>query len=407
MSISQADTLIDDMIANRVFHVVLTGGECMSNYGVLTHFMRRLSSSGISFSMNSNLTLATQEHMDELAGLGLPHLLTTLNSHDPYVNDQMASTRGAFAKIVRGIRFAIRSGIRVSVNMITTQLNKTQVYNTGVFLAGLGVTNLFTTRMVPCTSAGPDLERELQLNPDEQKRFVLDEAIRVKADTGINIGSLIQYPVCFLQDVVKYRDFVGRGCPAGRKMLCVHANGDTEACFHENCGYGNVFRDGIKTCWEQARMWRDNRLLPSICQTCAWLKWCEGGCRVYTNTLDGMDLLAQNNQTLPSPSIIEQDFLPLTDRTTFLSPERLRWREEVGFWLVSVRGAAVYEVSDEVARFLRTRQFDRRPFSLTEFPGSREELRRLIELWIVETTNQSTTEPVSTRSARVTNVKAD
>ena len=63
MSIEQADSLIDQIIENKVFHIILTGGECLTNYTVLTHFMRRLGDAEISFSMNSNLRIANQEKM--------------------------------------------------------------------------------------------------------------------------------------------------------------------------------------------------------------------------------------------------------------------------------------------------------------------------------------------------------
>jgi len=399
MSIEQADSLIDQIIENKVFHIILTGGECLTNYTVLTHFMRRLGDAEISFSMNSNLRIANQEKMDELAELGLPHLLTSLNSYMPEVNDKMVSREGAFEQIVNGIRCAVQAGIRVSTNMITTQLNKTHVFNTGLFLKDIGVTNFFTTRMVPCTSAGSELEKELQIHPGEEKTLILDEAIRVKEKSGINIGSLIQYPVCFLKDVVKYRDYVGRGCPAGRKMLCVNANGNAQACSHESRGYGNVFTDGVKKCWENMQMWRNDNLLPEICLECEWIMLCEGACRVYTKELNGMDLLATNNIELPSPDILDNDLGPLIRKKIFHVPRRLRWRKEDGFTLVSVRGASVYEVHDKIAIFLKERQATGESFGLNGFPGNEKELVRLVELWIVETSDAVVSEPVSTRAA--------
>ncbi len=400
MSRETADRVIDEIIANRVFHVVLTGGECLTNYGVLTHFMKRLHKNNVSFSMNSNLLLATQEKMDELASLGLPHILTSLNSYIPEVNDKMVSREGAFDKVNRGIAYAVQAGIRVSVNMITTQLNKNHVYDTGLLLADLGVTNMFTTRMVPCTIADPELDRELQLSPGEQKTLILDEAIRVKESTGINIGSLIQYPVCFLGDVEKYRDYVGRGCPAGRKMLCLNADGTTQACLHESRGYGNIFRDGLKKCWENMKMWRDDSLLPVQCMGCDWIELCEGACRVYTNNLNELDFLATDNKNLPSPDILDNGYAELLMEKVFYVPKRLRWRKEDGFYLVSVRGASVYDVKDEIAHFLQLCQKECTSFGISEFPGSEEELSSLIKYWIVETTDKSTLEPVSTGLAR-------
>ncbi|MCK5236765.1 MAG: radical SAM protein, partial [Deltaproteobacteria bacterium] len=387
MSIEQADNLIEQIIENKIFHVVLTGGECMTNYKVLTHFMRELSAVNVSFSMNSNLMLATPEKMSELAELGLPHTLTSLNSYVPEINDKMVSQEGAFEKIVAGIKCAVDAGIRVSVNMIITQLNKTHVYKTGLLLAELGVTNMFTTRMVPSTSAGPELSKELQVSPDEEKKLILDEAIRVRDETGINIGSLIQYPVCFLKDVAKYRDYVGRGCPAGKKMLCINADGVTEACSHDHKDYGNVFTDGVKKCWENMMEWRDDSLIPPICLKCSWLKYCEGACRLYTKTPNGMDLLAEDPRSLPDTSMLESDYTEMVTEKEFIAPERLRWRKEDDFTLVNIRGARVFELDDKIADFLIKCQETSKIFTSDDFPGSKNELGRLLELWIVETTD--------------------
>ncbi|MEF2232215.1 MAG: radical SAM protein [Pseudodesulfovibrio sp.] len=401
IDIAAADRLIDDVIENGVFQVILTGGECLLNGRVLEHFMRRLSENGVAFTMNSNLLSATPEKMRRFADYGLPHVLTSLNCCRPEINDMMVSRRNAFGRIVAGIEATVAAGIRVSSNMIVTQRNKDHVYETGSFLHGLGVTNFFTTRMVPSHCADAEMEKELQLTPEEQKRLILDESVRVKEDTGINIGSLIQYPVCFLQDVFKYRDYVGRGCQAGKKLLTINANGDTHACVHESRKYGNALTDGIRACWENMQMWRDDSLLPVVCRECAWLPKCEGGCRTYTRNLADMDLLAPGPEGLPSPEALDSEFLDLVPEKTFLAPGRLRWRAEDGFYLVSVRGASVHTVDLEVARFLMQRQREATPFTLEDFPGSAAALASMLEKWIVETTDGSTREPVSGHITRV------
>jgi radical SAM protein with 4Fe4S-binding SPASM domain len=399
LSIEMADAIIDDILKNEVFHVILTGGECMLNWDVLTHMMRRLKKTNTSYTMNSNLLRATPDKMEQLAELGLPHTLTSLNCHDPSINDMMVSRTGAFDKITQGIRAAANAGIRVSVNMIVTQRNKQHVYATGKLIHELGATNFFTTRMVPSESDHTEIENELQLSPAEQKLLILDESIRVKQDTGINIGSLIQYPVCFLEDVVKYKDYVGRGCSAGRKLLTVNANGETHACVHEMRSYGNVFKDGLANCWGSMNFWRNDSLIPSMCMECPWLQKCEGGCRVYTHQLNEMDMLASPKSALPSPDIFDKEFAPLLNTHRLVAPTRLRWRQENGFTLVSVRGALVHAVSDELASFLKARQSSGESFSVSDYAGPAEDLAMCLANWIIETEGGDTTEPVSTSIA--------
>jgi hypothetical protein len=97
-----------------------------------------------------------------------------------------------------------------------------------------------------------------------------------------------------------------------------------------------------------------------------------------------MDLLAKDNRDLPSPEVLDKDFLAVVTKASFIAPKRLRWREEDGFWLVSVRGATVYDIDIPVASFLRKQQALGTPFDLKSFPGRREELARLVRSWIVE-----------------------
>ena len=42
---------------------------------------------------------------------------------------------------------------------------------------------------------------------DEEAKSGLDQALEVKKETGIMLGTLVNFPVCFLGDLEKYQDF--------------------------------------------------------------------------------------------------------------------------------------------------------------------------------------------------------
>jgi radical SAM protein with 4Fe4S-binding SPASM domain len=382
MSRERLDVILDDIIANKVFNVVLTGGEPFLNFEVLLHGVRRLTQAGILVSCNSNLTLATPERLQALKEAGLPHILTSLASHDPEVNDLIFSAPGAFVKIVRAIRWAVAAGIRVSVNTVVSRHSRDHVYKTGLLAAGLGAANLFLTRVVPSTSCGPEMAREFVLAPEEYLP-ALDDALRLKAETDLNIGSLIQYPVCFLRDVEKYADFLGRGCPAGKKMICLNADGRAHACFHEREDYGNVFDIGLAGVWRNLAAWRDGRLVPPKCRACAWLRWCEGGCRVYAPSLEAEDYMCRDPQGLPRPVEDYEKSLPLVRDGCFQVRPGLRFREESGFWLTHLVGAWIARISPVVAGFLKDREASQAPFTPAEFPEGPESLADLVTKKIV------------------------
>jgi len=202
---------------------------------------------------------------------------------------------------------------------------------------------LFLTRVVPSMACGEDLSHEFVLNPEEYIP-ALDDAIRVKQETRITIGSLIQYPVCFLKDVEKYSDFLGRGCTAGKKMVCINANGETHACLHENKSYGNVLEIGLSGVWENMKMWRDNSLVPEDCKECKWLRWCEGGCRVYAASLNSPDFMCKGStESMPDPIEDYVKSMPLVVGGTFKVCKGLRYRQEEGFLAISSCWGMDYE----------------------------------------------------------------
>ena len=202
--------------------------------------------------------------------------------------------------------------------------------------------------------------------------------------TGINIGSLIQYPVCFLQDVEKYRFYIGRGCRAGRELLTINADGKTQACVHEKVGYGNILKDGLKECWKNMRMWRNGSLIPPTCSKCEWLPDCEGACRVYTDDLKSMDSLACDPSLLPSRANYLSSLVEIASQTELFVPGRVRWRQEDGFQLVNVRGATTYAISNSIADYLKKHQTKQTSFTAEDFPGSVEDVADLMEKWVVE-----------------------
>ncbi len=388
MSKDTLDKIIDQLIENNVFNVVLTGGEPFLNFDCLLHGVKRLTENNILVSCNSNLTVATRDKLQQLKDAGLPHILTSLSSYDPEMNDKIFDKKGAYVKVIQNIRHAVDIGIKISVNTVISKHSQNHVYKTGLLVAALGASNLFLTRVVPSTSCGSDAAKEFVLAPNDYIP-ALDDAIRVKEETGITIGSLIQYPVCFLKDVEKYADFVGRGCTAGKKMVCIGANGDTHACLHEEKSYGNVLDIGLKAVWDNMHMWRDNSLVPADCKECDWLEWCEGGCRVYARGLDQPDFMCQGSENLPKPiKDYEKSMHLITDDSSFYVRPGLRFRKEDRFYLAHIVGAWIVKISEPVALFLKEMSQSGKNFKVDDFVSDKEILADLLTKNIVQKVSQ-------------------
>ena len=188
----KVDFLIDEFVKNKVFHVILSGGEPLAKFDILCYALEKLVENNISTSLNSNLMLATPEKMKKLKQIGLDHVLTSWFSYFPTETDNITQYKGSFGKIVEGIKVTVKSGIRVSANTIVTQLNHNTIYDSGKFLHSLGVTQFFAHRVIPPAYDRKDEKKQHRARVEIAKSS-LDELLRLKKEFGMNVGTLINF----------------------------------------------------------------------------------------------------------------------------------------------------------------------------------------------------------------------
>ena len=386
----QMDRLVEMVVSDGVFHVVLTGGEPLLNFGVLEYSLMKLHKAGCSTSVNSNLILATSEKINRLRAAGMDHVLTSLNSHIPEVNDYMSNKKGSFDKTLEGIRTAVNAGVRVSVNMIISEHNRNQVYETARLCSELGAQRIFGTRLVPSENVGRPGSTEFSLQKDGALRAIND-LIEAHNDFGIGIGSLISYPLCLLGDLEKYEAFVGRGCPAQRgNRMVINPDGEAHACTHESMSYGNVFDIGIRGVFGKMRKWHDGSFIYKECVGCAYEKVCGSGCRSaaysYFGKMNEKDPLFEGRNNITRhyrADIKERVIKAIDDNDNFIVPEEIRFRKEDGFCVINVRWANALNIGSKLADFLIEKQRASKAFSVKDMVGE-EGRRKLINLVIKE-----------------------
>ena len=359
MNLETMERLVNSLAEAGVFHVILSGGEPFTNFGVLLHGLRLLREKNISFSCNSNLILATEERMQRLADAGLDHILTSLNSCRPDVNDAMVNGRNTLDKIGEGIGLARTQGIRVSANMIVARANRDHVHETGRLAAELGCQKLFATRTVP-----PERTQNLRQSSfhmeGEETLAMLEQLLRVKQDFGLMIGTLVSYPLCLLGDLERFGDLVGRGCPAqSGHAMNISVTGDCTPCVHQSHGNGNIFSEDIRAVYARMHAWHDGTHTHEACANCRYLGICRSGCRsfahAYTGSLAGRDPLmvgphnfSKHFELIRDPKIVER----IRQGARLFVPERLRFRKEEDFYLLNIRWANTITCPEPIARQL-------------------------------------------------------
>jgi len=354
--------LLNEFKNAGVFHVIFSGGEPLAKFELLLHGIKTAVNLGLSTSINSTLSLATDKKMQKLKEAGADHILASWYDLDKRKTIEITGTKNSFEAIKKGIKCAVDNGIRVSVNTICTDQNYGALYESGKIVHSLGATQFIAHRVVPPAYDRKD-ERQHRINKIASLSG-LDELLRLKKDTGIKVATLISYPLCLLGDLDKYADFVGRGCPTqSGHRFSINSNGDTHACVMEDKTYGNIFESGLRKCFSNSRNWRNKSMYFEGCSGCDYIDLCQTGCRMdafaATGEMNGKDPLwvGKENITVDFKFIKDKEIIKRVENGLNLRVDKsIRWRLEKDFYLLNIRWANTIEVSLEEGDFLKSIQ---------------------------------------------------
>lgn len=278
------DAVVSEIIANRLFSVTVTGGEPLIVIKSVLPQLRRLQEAGIRVSVNSNLSLLTQNVVLMLKDVGVASLLTSIPSARSDVNDNITQKKNSLALTTRGIELALENGMSVVANMVVTKLNKDDVFLTAKYVAGLGVKYFSATKATIPGNCGDFSQYALSL---EEFRSALSELVRAKAELGLNVDSLEFYPTCAFADQ-KTREVFGlkRSCSAAKTNCTIGFDGQIRPCSHASQTYGDI-RSGFQVAWSAMDEWRGDQWIPEQCQGCRLKQRCGGGCKVEALRANG------------------------------------------------------------------------------------------------------------------------
>jgi MoaA/NifB/PqqE/SkfB family radical SAM enzyme len=263
--ISVRDGILREIIDNEIFHVVITGGEPLTDKEGLFYAVEKLTRENVKVSLNSNLNLMDEDTATTLVGLGVDSVLTSVLHYDSKVHDEITRNPGSLESCLRGIQIAREAGMRVSANMVVDKERLKDVYKTGERLIPYGITGFCATRVA---SHG----KTETLDSDESL-FMLDELLRFQEEYSIHVASLNPIPRCLSSDP-KYDVFMLRGCSAGLIGADITQLGDMKACQHQEETHGNILEEGLARVWEKVPILREE--VPDFCGECGE---CGGGCR--------------------------------------------------------------------------------------------------------------------------------
>ncbi len=275
--LKEAQILANEIISNKIFHAIITGGEPFLNRNSLYFLVKTLISNGLTIGINSNLTVLNKEDALHLKKLGISLVLTSIMGPNSKIHDSIAKRKGAFSETVNGIRKLQKTGIPIAINMVVSQKNKEYVKDTARFVKSLGL-NHFSATKVSWPGNCKDFS-SLSLSSDEFHSY-LQDLYEIGIKENMHVDVLESYPLCGIKEVNKFRKFTGRKCLAGVTTMTIGSNGDVRPCSHLDINYGNIFKDGLKNIWNRMNPWCNGDMLPSMCRSCSIFGLCGGGCRM-------------------------------------------------------------------------------------------------------------------------------
>ena len=342
MSIDELRATLDVLARAKVFSITFTGGEPLLQPALVVEAIRLCRVKKIACSINTNLTVLTEKTVVRMKEAGSFKVLTSIASYEESTHDVMMGKEGAFSRTLRGIELLKKHDVWIGANMVVTQQNANQVYETGLFAHKLGITMFSATKASPPLGC-PDYST-IQPTHD-QVRHSLDELLRVRDSTGLSVDALEPYPLCFLGDIEKYEKFARRRCSAGVTSATIGADGQVRPCSHSNRMYGNIFEEDMFTIYSRMSEWRTGELVPEKCLACEYFVSCSGGCRCeaeYHGDIRGMDPCALSPaDVVPKPKKVMPRLALEPESMVSINPDVRFRKEDFGYVLWKMNKVAL------------------------------------------------------------------
>ena len=274
MSTSEWKRVIDIVWKLGIPHIVFTGGEPTLRDD-LPELIAYAESNGQITGINTNARrLRDQNFVKALVVAGLDHVQVTVELHDPAIHDQMVGRNGAWKQTIQGLKNLLDTPLYVMTNTTMLHANSPYMAETLDFLAGLGVPTVGLNALI---YAGHGLTvntglRESELPP------LLDLAQEKTAQHG---QRLIWYtPTQYCNFDPQQLELGVKGCTAALYNMCVEPDGGVIPCQSYYHQLGNLLTDPWDLIWnhELSVRLREREYVPFVCQECALLNECGGGC---------------------------------------------------------------------------------------------------------------------------------
>jgi radical SAM protein with 4Fe4S-binding SPASM domain len=320
----QLAIIINELEKNNVWHVTMSGGEPLVRTDVMFETAKLLQNSKITFSMNTNLSLMTNEIADFMQEqLNWDTLiLTSLPSVHKELCDKITQTQGSYDNILRGIKICKQHGFKVGINIVISKMNISDLSTIDNFIRENPIDYLCISIVIPPTYDSQN--KDYYLSNDDVIQ-IADALIDINKKYNIDVDSITPLPLCIIKNIDKYINIISTTCSAGLTRCTIDTDGNIFACSHEEKPYGNIFTDGLKSSWNRMDNWRAVETLNPECKECKYLSLCGGECRMMHNIDNKYYQLSNCADIQFTP---DEDNMNINHQTTFTVQNDIQIRKE-------------------------------------------------------------------------------
>ena len=294
---------------NNVTDIHITGGEptLHKNY---KEIIRYVVESGIDVRLITNGLLISKADLIELRDIGLEKIMISLDGLEDF-HDSVRK-KGAFKKTLSTISNAIELGFNVRVNAVAWMQNLTDIPQLMNILDGYSV-NVFSVFLGSPVGRAKNQESLTVVGPQVWINFLASlrsfyALKKMKIKVVVEQGYLETYKDSSHTSL--------RSCTSiiqNTDYLSIRADGNVYPCvFFSNDfqSLGNIHNpDAIdfQKALEMSKFYNQVATLPTECEVCESVKYCQGGCRGfnYSTMTIGRDLRCNHHGYIPICPLIK------------------------------------------------------------------------------------------------------
>lgn len=350
-TVEETKVALDEIISNKIFSVVLTGGEPFTNLPVLHYSLDRLKEEPIEVYVNTNLSQPISE--EDVSRLKTAdYVLVSFPSFNEERFNQIVGVN-SFKKVLSNLEKIVSEGVHVGINQVVTPINYDDVGRTVEFLKEkIGINEFSASPIIPSCSGSSE---EHFIEPEKVLQLAR-QLIEIEKSTGIKTDMLTFIPPCFFPEGINQHRLSAHGCSAGRDSVIIGANGEVRRCALLSEFYGNIRQEKLKTIWK--RVLEVEKPINEKCNECMPDEYCAQGCEARARVGNGKDPfikgLSKSRKLNLYNSLNDSDVLFL---------KRIMVREEGSDYLVGNGGSYVIG-NESLVRF--TKGIEGKKFSFLE-----------------------------------------